>query len=312
MAVLKAWLDGLVHVSDGLAGDGAATLVIDAVAACHIEELEIPALTENVEEAAIEAFLVIQGGLKVKQGVFERVEPLLDARTWDAVDGVDDQRVKRVGLTRKVGQTCVGHLLAVGDVQEAQLSKLSDVSHHFICDGISAAWELDVRELRIFVKKKLACSRQKAEAVCQVDALKFFQIFENLGEDRICDEFHATQREHHQIWCHTADVLDHVILDPVVVLKVEAQSFLTKELAQVFLVQNSAWHTFQILNFLPVWIFIKLNIVELFDFSVAKNVLLLWWVFAKVNGLRVQGAMLFSLWIHFCEHLGLFFIACSC
>ena len=81
MAVLKAWLDGLVHVSDGLAGDGAATLVIDAVAACHIEELEIPALTENVEEAAIEAFLVIQGGLKVKQGVFERVEPLLDART---------------------------------------------------------------------------------------------------------------------------------------------------------------------------------------------------------------------------------------
>ena len=59
VAVLQAWLDSLVHVSHCLTGDEASAFIIDTVAADDVDILQIPALTENVKEAAAEALLVI-------------------------------------------------------------------------------------------------------------------------------------------------------------------------------------------------------------------------------------------------------------
>ena len=139
VAVLQAWFDGLVHVGHCLAGDEASAFVIDAVAADHVEVLQVPALAKHVKEAAAETLLVIQGSFEVEQGVFKRMQELLDTRARDTVDSVDDQGVERVGLASEVSQASVSNLLAVGDVQKVQLAELCDVAHHIICDSICAA-----------------------------------------------------------------------------------------------------------------------------------------------------------------------------
>ena len=139
VAVLQAWFDGLVHVGHCLAGDEASAFVIDAVAADHVEVLQVPALAKHVKEAAAETLLVIQGSFEVEQGVLEGVQELLDTGSRDTVDSVDDQGVERVCLASEVSQASIRHLLAVGDVQEVQLAELCDVAHHFICDSICAA-----------------------------------------------------------------------------------------------------------------------------------------------------------------------------
>ena len=180
------------------------------------------------------------------------MEELLDAGARDSVDSVEDQSVQWVGLASEVGQASIGDLLAVGDVQEVKLAELRDVAHHFISDSICAARELDLRKLGILVQKKATCCRQKAQTVSYVDALKLGQVLEDLGEDGVGDELHAAQGQDHEVGRHAADVADHVVLDPVVVLEVEAQGLLAQELAKVLFVQDSARHTFQILNLLPV------------------------------------------------------------
>ena len=123
----------------------------------------------------------------------------------------------------------------------------------------------------------------KTQTVSYIDALKLGQVLEDLGEDWIGDELHAAQGQDHEVGRHTADVADHVVLDPVVVLEVEAQGLLAEELTKVLFVQDSARHTFQILNLLPVGVFVELDIVELFDLPVAEWVFLLIRVFAEVD-----------------------------
>ena len=169
-----------------------------------------------------------------------------------------------------------------------------------------------MRELGILVQEKAASGRQETQTVSYIDAFKLGQVLEDLGEDRVGDELHAAQGQDHEVGRHAADVADHVVLDPVVVLKVEAQGLLAQELAKVLFVQDSARHTFQILNLLPVGVFVELDIVELFDLPVAEWVFLFIRVFAEVDRLGVQRAFVLSLGIHFGKHRSLLFVTCCC
>lgn len=52
------------------------------------------------------------------------------------------------------------------------------------------------------------------------------QVLENFSINWVSDEFHSAQGQDHKVRSHSPNVLDHIILDPVVVLQVQPQSVL--------------------------------------------------------------------------------------
>ena len=111
------------------------------------------------------------------------------------------------------------------------------------------------------VDEQTACSRQQAKTVGQIDALNALHVLKHLCKNGVRDELHASKGEHLYIWRHPANLVNHVVLDPVVILKVQAQRLLGKVRPEILFVQNSPRLTFQVLDFLPIIILFKTDIV---------------------------------------------------
>ena len=80
---------------------------------------------------------------------------------------------------------------------------------------------------------------------------------------------------------HPTDLVDHVVLNPVVVLEVKTKCALVEVLTQVFLVKNCAIHAFQVFDFLPVVVFVKFDVVQCFYLTLAVRVIELVWILTK-------------------------------
>ena len=106
-------------------------------------------------------------------------------------------------------------------------------------------------------------------------------VLEDLGKDRICYELHASKRKDLNVWCHSADLVNHIVLEPIVVFKIKAQSFFVQALSQVFFIQNCALHAFQVFDLFPIIVFLKLNVVQSLHLSLAIRVFELIRVFTE-------------------------------
>ena len=66
-----------------------------------------------------------------------------------------------------------------------------------------------------------ACGRwQQTDAICHIDTLKRMHVFEDLSEDGIGDELHAAKGQHLHVGRHSSNLVNDIILEPVVVFEV--------------------------------------------------------------------------------------------
>lgn len=72
---------------------------------------------------------------------------------------------------------------------------------------------------------------------------------------------------------HSSDLVNHVVLDPVVILEVQTKCALVEVLTQVFLVENCAVHAFQVFDFLPVVVLVKFDVVQCLYLTLAVRVI---------------------------------------
>ena len=94
---------------------------------------------------------------------------------------------------------------------------ISYVRHDLVVDTIEATWQLDVRKLPVVINEKAGRAGKEAYAISQIDASELAHKLENLSEYWVSNEFHSPQGEHLHVGCHLAYLVQHVILDPVMI-----------------------------------------------------------------------------------------------
>ena len=78
----------------------------------------------------------------------------------------------------------------------------------------------------VIVDQEAAGSRKQSRAISQVNGLNLEHVAEDLGKDRVRDELHSAEGQHLDVRCHATHLIQHVLLEPVVVLEVEAEGLL--------------------------------------------------------------------------------------
>ena len=134
-----------------------------------------------------------------------------------------------------------------------------------------------------------ACGRwQQTDAIRHIDALERVHVLEDLSEDRIGYELHAAERQHLHVGRHSSNLVNDVVLEPVVVLEVQAQRLRAQVLLQILFVKNRLRHAFQVSYFLPIFVRTELYIVESEDLPAAERICLRVWIVTEEGRLRVD------------------------